>query len=223
MDDVSVPPDHHLLRLLVHVRDSHRSVPEGTRRTIIGEAMSLFTQLGYGGTSMRAIASAVGVQAGSLYAHFPQGKQQILFEGLQDICDEVLAHISAPLTPAMSTHEQFETLIRQHVSWQLDNGMKGLAWHAAFGGLGVYGAMSADEQAQIKASRRLYHDYLAALVAELGGPENARPRAQATLTLCDNAHRLRPTRDAPSTQVADLVVEMADRIIGVTAAAPVPS
>lgn len=223
MPDVSVTPDHHLLRLLVHVRDSHRSDPEGTRRTIIGEAMSLFTRLGYGGTSMRAIASAVGVQAGSLYAHFPRGKQEILFEGLRDICDEVLAHVSRPLTPTMSPREQFETLIRQHVSWQLDNGAKGLAWHAAFGGLGVYGAMSAPEQAQIKAARRLYHDYLEALVAELGGPENARPRAQATLTLCDNANRLRPTPDAPSNQVADLVVEMADRIIGLPAQVPVPT
>lgn len=223
MPDEPATTDLHLLRLLVHVRDNHRSDPEGTRRNIIGEAMSLFTHHGYGGTSMRAIASAVGVQAGSLYAHFPGGKQEILFEGLRDICDEVLAHISAPLTPAMSSQEQFETLIRQHVSWQLDNGAKGLAWHAAFGGLGVYGALSESEQAQIKAARRLYHDYLAALVHELGGPEHARPRAQATLTLCDNAHRLRPAPDASSEQVADLVVAMANRIIGLPVGTPTAS
>ncbi len=42
-------------------------------------ASQLMSELGYRGMSMRALASAVGVQAGSLY-HFVESKQLLLFE-----------------------------------------------------------------------------------------------------------------------------------------------
>lgn len=51
----------------------------GTRQRILDEALRLFAERGSAGTSMRAIADAVGIRGASLYAHF-DGKQDILDE-----------------------------------------------------------------------------------------------------------------------------------------------
>lgn len=216
-------PESHLLSLLVHVRDNQQPDPEGTRRLIVQKAMVLFTQLGYGGTSMRAIASAVGVQAGSMYAHFPQGKHQILVEGLRDILQEFLSHLSATLTPEMSHREQFETLVRRHVAWQLDNGARGLAWQAAFGGLGAGDALTEDEQASFRTARLTYYRYVESLVAALGNPDDAYALSRAVLTLCDNANRVRPHQEATPEEIAEQVLDVTSRILRLDTAEVTPA
>jgi AcrR family transcriptional regulator len=42
-----------------------------TRERILGEALGLFAESGYGGASMRELARRVGVRESSLYNHFP--------------------------------------------------------------------------------------------------------------------------------------------------------
>lgn len=217
-------PESHLLGLLVHVRDNQQPDSEGTRRNIVRQAMVLFTQLGYGGTSMRAIASAVGVQAGSMYAHFPQGKHQILYEGLRDILQEFLTHLSATLTPEMSHREQFETLVVRHVSWQLENGARGLAWQAAFGGIGASQALTDDELEGFRVARLTYYGYVESLIASLGHPDDAYALSRAVLTLCDNCNRIRPHRDATHEEIAEQVLAVTRSIVGLSAVAtPTPA
>ncbi len=69
---------------------------------------------------------------------------------------------------------------------------------------------------QIKKVRRLYYDYHEALSAELSEPFDARALSQTVLTLCDNAHRLRPTPETSSDEVADLTVRIVRRIAGMS-------
>lgn len=52
------------------------------RQEILDAAAGLFTELGYAGTSTRAIADRVGVRQASLYHHFA-GKDEILLELLE--------------------------------------------------------------------------------------------------------------------------------------------
>lgn len=181
-----------LVRLLLFARGDRRAGKDNTRHQIMVAAIQLFTRLGYGGTSMRAIAAEVGIQAASIYAHFPQGKSQILFEGLREIFEEFLAHLIAPLTPEMSSDEQLGALIEQHVMWQLDYGSKALAWDAAFSGLGVHGVLEEEQRQELRRLQRLYHDYLAELIAEQV-PEGADVGrlTRLCLLLCDDAGRLR--------------------------------
>lgn len=215
-------PEARLLSLLVHLRD-HEPDAEGRRRDIIRQAMVLFTQFGYGGASMRAIASAVGVQAGSMYSHFPDGKRQILYEGLRDILHEFLTHLSSTLTPHMSYREQLETLVRRHVSWQLENGSRGLAWQAAFGGLGAGEALDEDQQESLRAARLVYYEYVESLVAALGNPDDAYGFSRAVLTLCDNANRVRPHRGATPDEVVEQVLAVVRRIVRLEDAQTAPA
>jgi len=53
---------------------------ESTRERLLAEAARQFAQYGYAGASLRKLAAAVGIQAGSIFHHFPDGKQQLYHE-----------------------------------------------------------------------------------------------------------------------------------------------
>ncbi len=204
-------PEEHLLRLLFHVRDTERPDQLSTRSLITAAAIRLFTRLGYGGTSMRAIAAEVGIQAASIYAHFPRGKKQILHEGLRDIYNDFLQHVTTTLEPNMSRRQQLETLLERHVTWQLAAGDKALAWDAAYGGLGVYGVLDEVELQEIARLRDLYHHYLQSLFAAISGAEQSAHLTEAAILLCDNAYRFN-SEDAQPDQTAQLIRDLALRI-----------
>ena len=71
------------------------TTPPTGRIRILDEAASLFLQSGYAGTSLRDIAAAAGMKAGSIYYHF-ESKDQILedvlrhgVEAVNDAFDDV--------------------------------------------------------------------------------------------------------------------------------------
>ncbi|MGA8250149.1 MAG: TetR/AcrR family transcriptional regulator [Mycobacterium sp.] len=51
--------------------------PDRSRGTLIENAATLFRRQGYAATGLNQILDEAGVKAGSLYHHFPQGKQQL--------------------------------------------------------------------------------------------------------------------------------------------------
>ncbi|MGV9270628.1 TetR/AcrR family transcriptional regulator [Kitasatospora sp. NPDC003701] len=51
--------------------------PPGTRGRILEEALGLFAEAGFAGTSIRRIGSAVGINSATLYAHYPS-KEHVL-------------------------------------------------------------------------------------------------------------------------------------------------
>jgi AcrR family transcriptional regulator len=94
-------------------RSSNRRGPE-TRDAIERAAIELFARLGYHATSMRAIASAAGIQPAAIY-HWYAGKEAILVH-LQDdfmerLTDKVVAAIDSHRRPAM----RLAAAVREHV------------------------------------------------------------------------------------------------------------
>jgi AcrR family transcriptional regulator len=63
--------------LEINMHPSHTSSGETTRQVILDASYQLFTEQGYHGTSMRAIAAQAGITAGSIYNHFAD-KEQII-------------------------------------------------------------------------------------------------------------------------------------------------
>ena len=51
--------------------------PDRSRAALIDIAATLFRRQGYAATGLKQILDEAGVKAGSLYHHFPQGKQQL--------------------------------------------------------------------------------------------------------------------------------------------------
>jgi len=75
-----------------------------TRIRILEAAVPLFAQAGYDGVSMRAIAGAAGIQAPSLYNHFPD-KQGLYLEAVAHAFADK-ARVIGDTTAAAGTPEQ---------------------------------------------------------------------------------------------------------------------
>jgi AcrR family transcriptional regulator len=87
----------------------------GTRRRLLEVALVQFAELGYHGVSVRDIATGVGINASSVYAHL-QSKQQLLLELSLSGHLEHRDHLRTALLEAGSDpRDQAEHLVAAHV------------------------------------------------------------------------------------------------------------
>ena len=92
----------------------------GQREAIRSCAIELFGKQGYTGTSMRDIASAVGVLPGSLYAHIDSKEAllvDIVNDGIGRFLDRVAPHVSSEGPPV----ERLRAMIVAHVEVVADH------------------------------------------------------------------------------------------------------
>jgi len=89
-----------------------------SRREILDAAAALFRTKGYYATTLRDIASAVDMKAGSVYYHF-DSKEQILEEvldiGIQSVFDAVRAGVDA-LPKTAPWRERFRVALHAHLA-----------------------------------------------------------------------------------------------------------
>ncbi|WP_196073445.1 TetR/AcrR family transcriptional regulator [Nakamurella alba] len=85
-----------------------------TRQIIFDEATRLFGAQGYAGTTMRDIATAVGLLPGSLYTHI-QGKENLLLEIVESGIDRFLAIADGVARSGAGPDQKLRALIKDHV------------------------------------------------------------------------------------------------------------
>ena len=87
-----------------------------TRTRILETTALLLRQRGYHGTSLNDILSASGAPRGSLYFHFPGGKDQLVIEVTRDSVDQVTQRLGAALAaerdPAVAVHHIYQAVGR---------------------------------------------------------------------------------------------------------------
>jgi len=83
---------------------------------VYARAVELMAARGYHGTSLRTVASAVGVQMASLYYYFPS-KQELLMEIMRRTLTDIIAEIGAAVEQAEGPTAKFEAGIRAHVEF----------------------------------------------------------------------------------------------------------
>lgn len=106
----------------------HRETPAATRKAretraaILAAAARLFAERGYTEVSLREIAAAAGMQAGSVYYHF--ASKEVLLDAVLDTgVERMRAHLEAALAelgPDAPAGARLEAAIRIHVSSLLD-------------------------------------------------------------------------------------------------------
>jgi len=77
-------------------------------------AIALFNARGYHGTSIRALARIVRVEAASLYYHFPS-KQKILTDIFTRVMDDLLEGLERAMQAGTSAEERLRAVVRFHV------------------------------------------------------------------------------------------------------------
>ena len=102
-----------------------------TRRRLVGAAARLFQRQGYSGTGLRQILQESGAPRGSLYFHFPGGKEQLATEAartgggrmgaasdalLASHDDPVAAHTSEAIRSAcVASYDEWQGKLRDYL------------------------------------------------------------------------------------------------------------
>ncbi len=126
-----------------------------TRDRILLEAARLLRHHGYAATTLREIADASGIKAGSIYYHF-ESKDQILGEvldkGILAVIDAVQQRVDA--LPAKAT-------ARQRVAAAIEGHLWGLLHHGDFtsANIRIYGQIPPAAKNRHRKIRRDYADY----------------------------------------------------------------
>jgi len=84
---------------------------EKTKETIMYQALTLFSDRGYEGVSMRDIASAVGIKAASLYNHF-KSKEDIF----KSIIDEMSKRYEDAVLEMQVPHGDMNELVEEYMN-----------------------------------------------------------------------------------------------------------
>jgi AcrR family transcriptional regulator len=138
------------------------AVPTETADDIRRAALRLFAREGYEATSMREIAGAVGIKAGSLYNHFAS-KEEILWDLTQsamvDLKEQVLGEL-ADLGDQPTPAQRLEVFIRAHVRFHAENGEKATLVNRQMPGL------SATHYRQVIAMRSEFEQILETILTD---------------------------------------------------------
>jgi TetR/AcrR family transcriptional regulator, cholesterol catabolism regulator len=95
---------------------------EANRRAeIVRVAARLFREQGFDGTTVRDIASAVGMRSGSPFYHFVS-KEEILFEVMEEGLRQGLARSESVLVRQTGARARFVALMRAHFGTILEDG-----------------------------------------------------------------------------------------------------
>jgi AcrR family transcriptional regulator len=136
------------------------------RERVLDAAEELFYGRGIQSVGMDAVRGASGVSLKRLYQLFPAKEQ--LVEAYLERRDErwrgrLAAHVEREAEPERRVLAVFDWL----EEWFGEEGFRGCAWINSYGELG---ATSDRVVTQVRAHKRAFRDYLAALVADAGRP-----------------------------------------------------
>ncbi len=87
-----------------------------TRERIVAVAAELFHRQGYSATTMRQIATGVGIKAASLYNHFPS-KQELLFRISYDTMVEMHAAVLDAMAGVVEPEERLRAFVGAHTKY----------------------------------------------------------------------------------------------------------
>ncbi|MGI4952154.1 MAG: TetR/AcrR family transcriptional regulator [Janthinobacterium lividum] len=139
-----------------------------SRRVVLDHAARLFRQYGYAAVSMRDIAAACGIKAGSLYYHFPS-KEQIVLEvldaGVGTVFDTVRS-AAAALPPDAGLAVRLRSAIGAHLHALLELG------DYTGANIRIFGHVPEHVRTAAMATRRLYEEWWTRLL-EQGAAEGA--------------------------------------------------
>jgi AcrR family transcriptional regulator len=95
-----------------------RVVDLARREELRAQAGEVFARLGFAHATMRDVAEATGILAGSIYHHF-RSKDEILLELMENFHDDILRDLHAIVDPDTRPLDQLTEMIRTSVHYLL--------------------------------------------------------------------------------------------------------
>ena len=155
-----------------------------SRERMVRSAASLIRRRGLSATSFSELVAHSGAPRGSIYHHFPGGKQQLAEEAVRMTADRALAYLQS--SPASTSEEVLERFIEMWRQIVLTSG--GTAGCVV---AGVAIDSGAEDEGQIRLVRETFQSWIRMLAEQLestGVPaERAMPIAVATMAGMEGA------------------------------------
>ncbi|MBI4941769.1 MAG: TetR/AcrR family transcriptional regulator [Actinobacteria bacterium] len=195
-----------------------------TRDRLLAVAIEMFGSRGYDSTSLRDIASAVGIKPPAVYNHF-ESKEQLLGEAVSWMIADFMTCVVTPDDPTADAMVRLRGLMTRHVHYQLEKGALARANDLMMESEALRHTMPEDAAARVRRDMRSYIDLLTDLVAQVrakGGAgrkaTSARVVAFGIVSMCDRVQTWwRPDGPMTPTQIADEFWAFAAEGLGVQA------
>ena len=128
-DDTTVTNSHHVRQPAKRLFGNYgfadlpldTSRPDSKRQEILEQAMALFGARGYGRTSMRDIAMAVGMLPGSVYYHFAS-KEALLSAVYEHAIDQAIAALNEAIAAQRDPWDRLEAAAVAHLRLLVTDG-----------------------------------------------------------------------------------------------------
>lgn len=108
-----------IIGALARASAGHSGERGNTRERLLAAAMTAFATEGFRATTVKSLASTVGVTPGAVYAHFAS-KEAILSAALARTYRKFLLDVVVPRDPE-GPHARFDGLCRRHMLFQIEN------------------------------------------------------------------------------------------------------
>ncbi len=200
------------------VTDDVDGVPAESKARIVRTALALFAQNGYDGTSLKAIATQVGVSTPALYWHF-KSKDEIYLTAIEkmltDFLDAVRGAVHSP-----EPLPRFREFVSAHVRYQLERRDEAGIYAQMVGMRHLAASLPDEHRAAIISLQRSYLSELREIL--LAGRDDGtfsftdvRATAFAVTTLCEYVHTwFNPDGPLSIDQVVQLYADLAVRMVG---------
>jgi TetR/AcrR family transcriptional regulator, cholesterol catabolism regulator len=191
-----------------------------TNAAIREAAANLFYAHGYEATSLRGVASQVGIQVGSLYNHI-SSKEQLLSDILTAVMDELLEKIYTAVKDAdASAVDRFKAAVDCHIRYHAEHARE------VYLGNSELRSLSPESLAKVLAKRAEYERLIKKLVEDVAketGADILDSKIQTYSILAQGAHvsswyRARGPKSLD--KIVNTYITIALRQLGVEDAAP---
>lgn len=132
-----------------------------TAEAIRSEAAYLFATRGYGGTSLRDVASRVGIKVGSLYNHIAS-KQELLLSVMGHTMDDLMAEMNEAVDRQDDTIDKLITFVEHHIRFHAERAQE------VFIGNSELRSLEGGPREEIVRKRRAYRIQLEELLTRAG-------------------------------------------------------
>lgn len=204
----------------IPIEEAVRKRSDTSQRLLIA-AIEMFADRGFESTSMRDLASEVGIKAPAIYNHY-RSKEDILAAALIWVMEDFGEHVLGPDDPNDAAVNRLKGILERHLSYQINNPVLNRAYDV-LARSGVLVRMERqDAQNEVVRLTRNYigvvSDLMGKIIKENGENEPPlKPAVYSITTMYDQTYRWYH-RDGPITEseLIDTYWKFTSKILGIS-------
>ncbi|KRF24397.1 TetR/AcrR family transcriptional regulator [Phycicoccus sp. Soil803] len=201
-----------LERLREHLEQFDWSSQTPSRRAALEAFLRLSNVNGFGAVTMRALASELKIKAPSLYAHFPNGRDEIVAESLRWHFSKFGYAVIAKVEVTETAREFWEAMVREHLIRQVMLPESNL-WDILVATDKIVRFLPPGLHAEVDRWVTHYEDLYRACAADMGMHETTDEHIHLVLTVIEGAGRWCDVETLPhavdrATQVAYTLIAL---------------